>query len=537
MSLMGTSEATAGLIRLIRLILRRDRLRLPTWIGGVVALMVVSGATLPGLYDSPDKIRSYAEVAGDNPALVVFAGPGYGFDDPDIGVVLVNETLLWGTIATALMSIFTVIRHTRAEEESERTELLRSSVVGRHASLAAALLVVAAMNLIVAAISAAAFVAQGYAVGGSIAIATAIGAAGLVFAGVGAVAGQLSRHARGALGLATATLGVTFAVRAVGDIADNGLSWLSPLGWAHISRPFAGERWWTFLLSIGLTAVLTWTAFDLSTRRDVGRGLLGERAGPATAAPWIVPPAGLALRLQRGAIIGWSIGLLTTGLLLGAVGNDVERMVEDNPELAAYLAQLGGASITDAYFATSLQMMAMLTGGFALSSVLRARTEELAGRTESIIATPTSRTTWWFGQVVVSVLGAALMTVLGGLGAGVAYALVVDDSSQILRLGAASLVTLPAILVMVGVALVLYGFLPRLVLVNWAVFAAIVVIAIFAETLRLPQWVRNVSPFEHLPDAPARELQAAPVVTLTTVAVVLAVVGWAGFRRRDLATT
>ena len=38
----------------------------------------------------------------------------------EIGVILVNETQLWGMVVVALMSIFMVNRQTRAEEERER---------------------------------------------------------------------------------------------------------------------------------------------------------------------------------------------------------------------------------------------------------------------------------------------------------------------------------------------------------------------------------------------------------------------------------
>lgn len=530
-------EASAGLWAIIRLIVRRDRLRISAWIGGVVALMVGSGASLPNVYDSPEAIRSYVEIAGGNPALVVFAGPGYGFDQPNIGVVLVNETLLWGTIATSLMSIFMVVRHTRAEEEGDRTELLRSSVVGRHASLAAALVVVAVMNVLVTAATTVGFVAEGYAISGSIAIAAAIGAAGLVFAGLAGVSAQLFDHARGALGWTSSGLGLAFAIRGVGDVTGNGVSWLSPLGWAHATRPFADERWSVLALSTAFFLATAAAAFTLSTRRDLGRGLLTERPGPASADPWMVSPIGLTFRLQRGTIAGWSFGLAITGLLFGAVGNDVERLVEDNPELAAYLAQLGGASITDAYFATSVQMMAMLATGFALSSILRARTEELAGLLEPVIATPTSRTSWWLSHVGVCIGGTVIITAVGGLGVGVAYALVARDSGQIIRLAVAALVTLPAVLALVGLALVFLGRLPRWILLNWVVFAGVVVIGVFGETLRLPQWLRNLSPFEHLPDAPADTIDLTPLIVLTGLAAALGAGGWHGFRNRDLAAS
>lgn len=72
-------------------------------------------------------------------------GPGFGFDRPTIGVVLVNETTVWGAIAFALMGI-SRWREPPSEEEAERTEVLRSRMVGRHATLAAAALTVGGME-------------------------------------------------------------------------------------------------------------------------------------------------------------------------------------------------------------------------------------------------------------------------------------------------------------------------------------------------------------------------------------------------------
>lgn len=55
--------------------------------------------------------------------------------------------------------------------------------------------------------------------------------AGAVFAGIAAVLAQCATTASGATGGASALLGFFFLVRAAGDLADNGLGWLSPLGW------------------------------------------------------------------------------------------------------------------------------------------------------------------------------------------------------------------------------------------------------------------------------------------------------------------
>jgi ABC-2 type transport system permease protein len=139
-----------GLWPLVRFTLRRDRVRLAVWILGIAVTTVISAASLLDVYPDQAAIDSYVRLFGDNPALVAFAGPGYGFDDPNIGVVLVNETQLYGMVATALMSIFLLNRSTRAEEDSERAELVLANVVGRHAPTAAATAVVALANVVIA---------------------------------------------------------------------------------------------------------------------------------------------------------------------------------------------------------------------------------------------------------------------------------------------------------------------------------------------------------------------------------------------------
>jgi ABC-2 type transport system permease protein len=342
-----------GLWRLVRLILRRDRFRLTLWVLGLAGTTLASAASLPSLYSSELAIQGYVRTAGDNPAMVAFAGPGHGFDDPNIGVILVNEVQLFTAIGLALMSIFLVNRNTRAEEDSEHAELIRSSVVGRHAPVAAAAIVIAGANLVIGVLLLLGFIGTGYPLAGSVALALSIAAVGLVFAGIAAVVAQFMSGGRATLGVSTAVLGVSFVLRAVGDIADNGLSWLSPLGWGQAIRAYAGEAWWTLGLCVVGAAALVVLAFQLSIRRDLGSGLLPQRPGPAHAKPWLLSPIGLAVRLQRGSLIGWTIGMAVLGAVYGSIGEDIEQMIEDNPALADYMAQIEGVSITDAFYASA----------------------------------------------------------------------------------------------------------------------------------------------------------------------------------------
>jgi ABC-2 type transport system permease protein len=531
------APTVTGTFRLVRLIVRRDRIRLSLWIAGLIVLMAFSADQVLSLYDTAESIDNYVRTVGDNPALVIFAGPGYGFDDPSVGAILVNKTSLWMSLAAALMSIFLVNRHTRAEEDSERADLVRSLVVGRHASTVAVLIIAALANAMVVAGSAIFTVGAGFDTAGSLALCGSFGLVGLCFAAVAAISAQIAPTGRATLGLATGLLGLAFVVRGVGDVSAPALSWLTPFGWGIGVRAFAGERWWALAGLVALTAGLTTVAFTLSVRRDLGSGIVPQRPGRPSAPNWVTHPAGLAFRLQRASVLGWSAGVFLIGLVYGSIGDEVETMLEDNPQLADYLAQLEGVSITDSYLATALSMLAMLVSGFAVASALRSRSEESAGFAESMLATPMSRWAWSGGHLAVTVSGVVAVSLAAGLGVGVGYASVTGDGSQVARLVGAALATVPAVMVMVGVATALFGWLPRLTVAAWMAFAIVLVIGLFGRVLGLPEWVRSVSPFEHVPAVPAESASALSVVGLLAVAGALVGAGMIGFRRRDVAAT
>ena len=523
-----------GVGRLTRFVVRRDRLRLVLWVVGLTAVALASAASLRSVYDTPAKVANYVRLFGDNPALVAFAGPGYGFDDPNLGVVLVNEVQLWGAVAAALMAIFLVVRNTRAEEDHERVELVRSAVVGRHAPTAAATIVVAAAELVVGVAIAAGLVALGYPTVGSVAVAGSMIAVGLVFVGVGALCAQLLGTGRGAIGLAALVLIIAFVVRAVGDIGGNALRWASPIGWAQGVRAYAGERWAPLVACLLLGGGLVVAAFALSARRDLGAGLFAARPGPATAAATMRTPFGLVRHLGRGALVGWVLGVLLVGVVYGSITDDVEQMLVDNPQLADYLARLSGVSITDAYLAAAATMLAVVACGWAVSSSLAAHTEEAAGRADLLLSAPLARARWLGAHVLMAAVGSAVVVAASGLGIGIGAAVVLGDARLVLEQTGAALARLPAVLVLVGATTLLVALVPRRAPLAWALLAVVAVVAFLADALDLPGWVRSLSPFHHLAETPAEPLSWWRLASVTAVAAMLVALSMVGIRRRDL---
>jgi putative exporter of polyketide antibiotics len=103
------------------------------------------------------------------------------------------------------------------------------------------------------------------------------------------------------------------------------------------------------------------------------------------------------------------------------------------------------------------------------------------------------------------------------------------------RLAGAGLAQVPAVWVMAGLAVGVFGLAPRIAVpVAWTALGAAVLITLLGPAIRLSHWVLDVSPFSHIPKLPGAPVTAAPLAWLVVVAAVLAVAGLAGFRRRDL---
>lgn len=531
-------RSLTGTRALVRLGLRLDRVRLPIWIAVLTLLVVSTALSFAELYPTAASRELFATGVAGNPALRALVGQP--FDLTTTGGLTAWRIGAVAGVLVAIMNVLTVLRHTRADEEAGRLELVGSTVVGRHAALTAALVIALAADAVLAVAVAAGLAGVGLPTGGAIALGLALAAPGAVFAGVAAVSAQLTESTRAANGIASSILGLSFLLRAVGDSAGEGgpswLSWLSPLGWVQQTRPFAGERWWVFGLIALFGALLTGTAYALLGRRDLGAGMWASRPGPARAPGGLRSPLALAWRLHRGTMAGWAGAAAVMGATFGGIAEDIGNLLGDNPQLAQILEALGGEEgIVDAYLASTLHIVGILAAAYAVSATLRLRSEEVAQRAEPLLATPVLRITWAVSHLTLALLGAGLLLLSAGLAAGLSHGLRIGDvGGEVPRLLGAALVQLPAVAVLAGIAVALFGLFPRFTTGAWAAVVAFLLVQQLGAILQLAQWVLDLSPFTHIPDLPGGELSATPLLWLLAVTAALTAAGLAGFRRRDI---
>lgn len=537
-----------GTWKLVRLNLRLDRIKLPVVVLVLSAVFALTVFSVIDVYGGDD-LQQIQYAATSAPSIVgrVFAGPIHG---PEIGSIVMNEGYLFTALAVAFISTLTVVRHTRQNEETGRSELIGSMTVSRHAPLIAALIVALIANIVIAFVSSAILIVADLPVYGSLVAGAALGATGITFAAFAGIASQLTDGSRGANALCALIIGVAFILRAVGDVLgnlfNNGLgvqsafpSWISPIGWGQQIYPYAeaNSRAWILVIFLITTFIAVTISVILMSKRDIGSGLFATKPGPPRAKKQLLSTFGLASRLQKGILKGWSVAIVVLGITYGFAINEFQGFLEDNEELQEALAQFGG-SATDAFLAIMISFMGITITGYVTQAILRMRSEEATGRLESIFGTSVSKPRWMISHLAFVAAGVIVLVILTSLSLGLTYILATGvELSELWPILGATIMQTAAILAFAGYLVALFSFLPNLVVpIAWGSFAACILVLQLGVILNLPQWVLNFSPFGHLPAVPADNFELAPVLGLIVAAVALFTLGFIQFRKRDIKT-
>jgi ABC-2 type transport system permease protein len=525
-------SAFTGTSAMLRLYLRRDRIVLPLWVLLLsLPLATVYVGSMEKIYPDQPARASFAATIMASPAQRAIYGQIY---NDSLGATGTWKAGMFHTLI-AVAVILTVIRHTRADEETGRAELLDSTAVGRYASLTAALLLSFGASLATGALGAVGLLGTHVPPSGSLAFGAALACSGLVFTAVAAVTAQLSTSARFARGAAFAVLGAAFTLRAVGDAGSGTLSWLSPLGWSLQVRPYAGDRWWVVLLHLATAVLLTALAYRLLAGRDVGAGLIAERPGSGSATPLLRNAFGLTWRLDRGAVLLWTVGLCLYGLLIGSVVHGIGGELGGDTAKDIVVRMGGTGALEQAFVAVAFCMLGIIAAAFAISLILRLHQEEAGQRAEAVLAGAVSRSRWLAGHLAIALIGPAFAIVVAGVAAGLTYGIAADDvDGKLWTTVASAVVQLPAVWLPAAVAVALFGVAPRFSALAWGVLVGFIALYLIGSLSGFPQWLLDAEPFAHVPRVTGGAFTAVPLLWLLAIDVTLIGVGMAAFRRRDI---
>jgi ABC-2 type transport system permease protein len=526
-----TPASPGGTAAMLSISWRTQRRALLVWVAVLAGSMIATAAAVASLYDTPAKLHSYAAAVTSGSALQAINGRVEGVDS--LGGVVQDEFGFLAAVLLPLLGINLVTRATRREEESGRVELVLAGRVARHQPTLAALLTATGAILATAALFAAGLAVTGVPVAGSVLYAASLAGLAFVFAGLTALLAQVVVHGRSVYAGALLVLGAAYVLRGVGDVTDTWVTWLSPLGWAEKTAPFGQQRWWALALPLVVGAVLAVAAVVIARNRDLGSALVHGRTGPARATAGLLNPVGFAARVHRAAIVGWLVGGLLLTSMMGTLAQQLIEAMTGNPALADALG-ISPTAPLDGFVAVTQLYLAVIATGYVVQAVGVLHGEEAAGRLEHGLSGTISRTRWLGAQALVVVAGLLVVVGASSLALAGTVAWSVGDAAQTSAILGAGLAYLPAELVLTGLALAVYGVRPRAYPLAWAVYAAVAFVAFLGPGLRLPRWALDLAPTTHVGNPPLDAVSAPALVGLSALALVLALIGLLGFRRRNI---
>ncbi|MFI8632643.1 polyketide antibiotic transporter [Microbacterium sp. NPDC077663] len=533
------------MMTLLALRLRRDRVQLLLWILGAAALAAASAAGIDRSFGTEADRRALLAAALANPVILLFRGLPSG---SGMGAFLAFLVLPFLALMAALMSAFLVVRHTRAEEEAGRAELVAATRAGRLAPLAATLFHGALANVVFGAVVAASLITIGLDAAGSVLSGLAAAATGLAFVGVAAVAAQLARTARTASAISVWAILLTYLLCGIGNAAgtpsadlqrmESGwLTWLSPFGWAENVRPYDADDPTPLLLTGGLTLVTVGVAVALHRARDLGEGILPERKGRAEATRGLRGSTALAWRLSRGAVLGWVVGALLSGALSTRLASVISGIAGTIPSLEAVVRSLASqGSLAQSIVTVFFALVGILAAAAGVQTVLRARQEEARGTAEAVRAGALGRARWMSSWLLVAAL--AILVVAAAAVAGAAVGLLTQaDADWTLMRDAAVTATGQALAasVVAILAAAVFVVLPRATIpAGWGLLAVATIVGLFGPIVGLPEQVVDASPFAAAPTLSGDEIDGRGIVWLLAALAAGLVIVFTAVRRREL---
>ncbi|PYF02478.1 ABC-2 type transport system permease protein [Ureibacillus chungkukjangi] len=522
-----------GLLSL--LILRRDRYRIPLWLIGIGFFTFVVPIAFTSLYNTQEQRDVMAQTM-ENPAMIAMVGT-HDLSNYTLGVMTAHQMLLMTAVVVGLMSILLVTRHTREDEENGRVELIRSLPVGRLSNLNATLFVYTGVYIALALLIGFGLFAlniESMNLEGSLLFGAVLGATGLFFAGVTAFFAQACESSRGTIGFSIAILLIAYIVRGIGDVSNETLSWISPLGWISKAEVYGSNNWWPIVLMVGASLILFIIANYLNTRRDLESGLLPAKPGRKHASGLLQSPFGLGLRLQRTGIISWAVGMFLIGVSYGSVLGDLDSFFEGNDLMQQMLASAQGYTITEQFMSMIMMISAIISAIPAVMSMNKLYGEEKKGRIEHLLVRAVSRIKLMGSFLVISVLNGFVMLSFAAIGMWAASVSVLDEPLAFSTVYGMGLVYYPALLVIISIAILLIGFQPKFTGFIWLYVLYTFIVLYMGGLFQLSEVYGNLSPFGHIPKLPIEEMSWTPIIILTAIATVITVIGFIGYKRRDL---
>jgi ABC-2 type transport system permease protein len=244
----------------------------------------------------------------------------------------------------------------------------------------------------------------------------------------------------------------------------------------------------------------------------------------------------LALRVNRGPLIAWAVAFVTLGLVYGRFATSADDILADNPAVTSILA--AGATTPDALrgelLVTILSLIGIVAAVPGVQTMLKVRFEEMSDRVEPLLATAVARPRYYASNVALALLESTVYLLI----ASTIMGLLIADSDLGLTFDQVlvqAIAVIPAVWTITAISVTVVGARPQARLAAWVGVLASFVLTLLGPSFGLDDWVLAISPFWHVPVTTFGSPDLSGLVWISMFTVGFLVLGFAGFRHRDLA--
>ncbi|MFT4048627.1 MAG: hypothetical protein QM648_02175 [Solirubrobacterales bacterium] len=493
---------------------------------------LIQAAAYDKAYPTLQDKQAFAASFGNNAGIRIFYGVPHdlltsgGYVSWRVGGTMALFLAVWGLLAGARV---------RAEEDAGREELVLAGPLARGTVFQSFVLAVLAGALVVGVGGALALIAGGLPVVPSLFLALSDTLVGVVFAGIGSLFAQLAPSRRTAVGLSMGAFALAFLIRVIADTTSaEWLRWLSPIGWAEEMQPFVGARPAAALVPIAASALLFFAAQKLLLRRDIGSGMFASHDRRSPKLGLLGSPIALGLRLERGSLLAWSLGVAAMALVFGAIAHSVTSGLTE--QVADVVQNFGADDLTaQVYIGFLFVMYAFAACLFVCAHLAAVRHEESEGRLETELAEPVGRISWIGGRMLIAVFGVVAIGALAAIASWIG-ANVTGTNVGLVDMFEVALNCLPSSLLFLGLGALVFATLPRATSgVVYGLVSAAFIWWMLGSALDVPSWTLDLTPFHHIALWPAQSFNTGSALIMSAIGLLAIAAALPLFRRRDLA--
>lgn len=529
-------EYFVGTKELLNLYLRRDRFRIFIWILLPLFMLIFHTITMISISTGKD-IVSFLNEFNEDALISAIHGPIMSLN-------LVGATL-WRaaspiTLFLGIGVILTVIRHTRTDEETGRTEFMRSFSVGRYANLTAVMLLVILSTLLSSLLMTIPMKVIGSDVKGVLVFGATLFFSGVFYGGVGLLACQLKGSSSGARNIGIVFLGLGLLINILNNMGggDTFIKLLSPIAWTRITTPFSGGNILGVVYCFVISVIPVLLSFTLSIKRDIGGAIFMDQIGPAEAIPSFNNPIALAWKTHKGMFTGWLVAII---LVIGAFASVSSGMSGTISSAFAEIAGddwMKGMNMDLLFLSIMIYIISIFVGIYSVLAMNNLKKEEIDGRNEFLLDKKIKRKKHMFSFVSVAFFGSAVLLIAMGLTGGIVYSVVTHKfGSEFWQIFIMGISKIPAVWILIGLFSILYGFLPKATDICWAIWGFFSLLEVAWEGGIIDWSLMQLSPFasSHY-TIHVDNLSIPLLIGILAISVILMFMGLVGYQRRDIIT-